>query len=207
MPMESKTLQLGMIGTNCYIIRDAATNKGCVIDPGDEAPRVIAAVKESGMELTAIFLTHGHYDHTGAVAGLTAAFPGVPVYLHDRDYELGLTDRGAAMPHVGLRTASYGEGDVMKVGELEFTVLHTPGHTPGSVTLKCETVLFTGDTLFAGSMGRTDFPGGSDEAIFASLKRLAQLPGDYKVCPGHESFSTLEAERRYNYYMKAALRR
>lgn len=207
MPMEFKTLQLGMIGTNCYIVKDTATGKGCVIDPGDEADRVIAAVKESGMELTAIFLTHGHYDHTGAVAGLTAAFPDVPVYLHDADYDLGLAKRGAAMPDVGRRTHSFGEGDVLKVGELTFEVLHTPGHTPGSVTLKCENVLFTGDTLFAGSMGRTDFPGGSDEAIFTSLKRLAQLPGDYQVCPGHESFSTLEAERQYNYYMKAAMRR
>ena len=207
MPMEFKTLQLGMIGTNCYIVKDTATGKGCVIDPGDEADRVIAAVKESGMELTAIFLTHGHYDHTGAVAGLTAAFPDVPVYLHDADYDLGLAKRGAAMPDVGRRTHSFGEGDVLKVGELTFEVLHTPGHTPGGVTLKCENVLFTGDTLFCRSMGRTDFPGGSDQVIFQSLKKLAQLPGDYQVCPGHEECSTLEAERRFNYYMKAAVNR
>lgn len=207
MPMEFKTLQLGMIGTNCYLIKDAATGKGVVIDPGDEAGRVIDAVKDSGMDPTAIFLTHAHYDHTGAVAGLLEAFPGLPVYLHDADYELGVSTRGAMMPDAARRTASYGEGDVLKVGELELSVLHTPGHTPGGVTLKCENVLFTGDTLFAGSMGRTDFPGGDDGAILASLKRLAQLPGDYKVCPGHEAFSTLEAERQYNYYMKAALRR
>ena len=207
MPMECKSLQLGMIGTNCYLVKDTATGKGAVIDPGDEAERVIAAVKDSGMDPVAVFLTHAHYDHTGAVAGLLAAYPGLPVYLHDADYELGTSNRGAMMPDAARRTASYGEGDVLRVGELEFTVLHTPGHTPGGVTLKCENILFTGDTLFAGSMGRTDFPGGDDGAILASLKRLAQLPGDYKVCPGHEAFSTLEAERQYNYYMKAALRR
>ena len=207
MPMECKALQLGMIGTNCYLIKDTATGKGAVIDPGDEPERVVAAVKDSGMDPVAVFLTHAHYDHTGAVAGLLEAFPGLPVYLHDADYELGVSARGAMMPDAFRRTASYGEGDVLKVGELEFTVLHTPGHTPGGVTLKCENILFTGDTLFAGSMGRTDFPGGSDQAILASLKRLAQLPGDYQVCPGHEDFSTLETERQHNYYMKAALRR
>lgn len=207
MPMECKTLQLGMIGTNCYLVKDTATGRGAVIDPGDEVERVLAAVKEWGMTPAAIFLTHAHYDHTGAVAGLLEAFPGLPVYLHDADYGLGVSHRGAMMPDVGRRTASYGEGDVLKVGELEFTVLHTPGHTPGSVTLRCGAVLFTGDTLFAGSMGRTDFPGGDEGAILASLKRLAELPGDYQVCPGHEEFSTLEAERRNNYYMKAALRR
>lgn len=202
--MIFKQLSVPPIGTNCYIFGDDATKMGAIVDPGGDAAGILAAVRDLGLTVSAIFLTHGHYDHTGAVAGLTAAFPGVPVYLHDRDYELGLTDRGAAMPHVGLRTASYGEGDVMKVGELEFTVLHTPGHTPGSVTLKCENVLFTGDTLFAGSMGRTDFPGGSYDAIMDSLKRLAALPGDYKVCPGHEALSTLEAERKCNYYMREA---
>ena len=206
MPMEISVLQLGMIGTNCYIIKDTETGKGCVIDPGDQAKQVIAAVKESGMELTAIFLTHGHYDHTGAVKGLLAEYPGLSVYLHQGDYELGTANPRAMMPDVGLRTHSYVDGSVIRVGELEFSVIHTPGHTPGGVTLKCGDTLFTGDTLFAGSMGRTDFDGGSDMEILASLKKLAALEGDYKVCPGHESMTTLAREREYNYYMKAAMR-
>jgi len=206
MSMEVSVLQLGMIGTNCYIIKDDVTGKGCVIDPGDQPDRVIDAVKKSGMELAAVLLTHAHYDHTGALKGLLDEYPGVPVYLHQGDYELGTGQARAMMPDVKYRTHSYVEGSVVKVGELEFTVLHTPGHTPGCVTLKCGEWLFTGDTLFAGSMGRTDFPGGNDMEIFASLKRLAELEGDYRVCPGHESMSTLDRERKSNYYMKAAMR-
>ncbi len=205
MPMEWTSIRLGPIQTNCYLIRDKATNKGAVIDPGDEPGRLLAAIEKTGMDLTAVFLTHGHHDHTGAVAALKAAYPGVPVYLHDDDLPYG-TNPAAFMPDVAQRTASYKEGDVMEVGDLRFEVLHTPGHTPGGVILKGEGVLFTGDTLFAGSMGRTDFPGGNDREIFASLRRLAALPGDYTVCPGHEGTSTLEEERQSNYYMKAALR-
>lgn len=204
MAMKWNALQLGPIQTNCYLIHDTATGKGAVIDPGDEGARVVEAVKASGMELVAVFLTHGHHDHTGGVAALKASFPGLPVYLHDGDAALG-DHPGALMPHVKERTHSYGDGDVMEVGKLRLEVLHTPGHTPGGVTLKGEDVLFTGDTLFEGSMGRTDFPGGDDGAIFSSLKRLAQLPGDYQVCPGHERFSTLGQERNGNYYMKAAM--
>ena len=206
MAMEWKALQLGPIGTNCYLIKDTATGKGAVIDPGDEPQRVLDAVRDSGMELAAVFLTHAHYDHTGAVPALKEAYPGLPIYLHDADFALGTGNPSAIMPQAKGRTASYGDGDVMKVGELELEVIHTPGHTPGGVTLKCGDVLFTGDTLFQESMGRTDFPGGSDQDILASLKKLARLPGDYQVCPGHEAFSTLEHERQYNYYMKAALR-
>ena len=97
------------------------------------------------------------------------------------------------------------DGDVVKLGNLNVEVLHTPGHSKGSVVLKCRDILFTGDTLFAGSMGRTDLPGGSYEEIMASLKRLGELEGDFQVLPGHEGFSTLEAERKGNYYMREAL--
>ena len=100
---------------------------------------------------------------------------------------------------------SYGEGDQVELGGLTIDVLHTPGHSKGSVTLKVGDVLFTGDTLFQGSMGRTDLRGGSYEAIMASLKRLGELPGDYHVCPGHMGLSTLERERKTNYYMQEAL--
>lgn len=204
--MEWSSIQLGPIGTNCYLLKDTATGKGAVIDPGDEPDRVLSAVRESGMALTAVFLTHGHHDHTGAVAALKAAYPGLPVYLHDGDAAMA-GNPAAFMPDVQQRTAAYGEGDVMEVGNLKVEVLHTPGHTPGGVTLKVGNVLFTGDTLFQESMGRTDFPGGSDVAILTSLKKLAELPGEFTVCPGHEAYSTLEHERQFNYYMKAALRR
>ena len=108
-------------------------------------------------------------------------------------------------PLTGIALTYYDEGDRVMVGSIPVDVLHTPGHSKGSVVLKAGDILFTGDTLFRGSMGRTDFPGGSYEEIMASLKRLAALPGDYRVCPGHEGLSTLETERRQNYYMRAAV--
>jgi hydroxyacylglutathione hydrolase len=202
--MKATRLQVGPIGTNCYLFWDEATGKGAVVDPGDDAPAILKAVEESGMDLSAIFLTHGHHDHTGALRSLKAAFPQAPVYLHDGDYALA-GDRSAFMPEAGERTASYGEGDVIPVGALAVTVYHTPGHTPGGVTLQVGELLFTGDTLFQGSMGRTDLTGGSYETIMASLKRLGQLPGDFQVCPGHEGMSTLEQERRGNYYLREAM--
>ena len=145
--MKVKVMQVGPIGTNCYILEDETTGKAAVIDPGDEAERILAALKEGGAEVTHILLTHGHYDHTTAVP------------------------------------------------ELE----------KGSVTLKAGDVLFTGDTLFCGSCGRTDLRGGSYEEIMASLKRLGQLEGDYHVCPGHDRTSTLERERQYNPFLREAM--
>ncbi len=206
MAMEWSAIQLGAYATNCYLVKDTVTGKGAIIDPGDEPAKVLAQVANMNMEPVAIFLTHAHSDHTGGLFSLKEEYPGIPVYLHDGDMPLG-ENPAAFMPDVKERTASYGDGDVMEVGELCFEVIATPGHTPGGVCLKCGDVLFTGDTLFAGSMGRTDFPGGNDREILASLKKLAQLPGDYKVCPGHEFFSTLEEERKNNYYMKAAMNR
>ena len=206
MAMEVSMMQLGMLGTNCYLLKDSATGKGALIDPGGQAEVIEKVLTERGVELESVFLTHAHYDHTGAVADLLKAHPGLKVYLHDADAALG-EDKAAMMPDAHLRTHGYGEGDTVTVGETALTVLHTPGHTPGGVCLVCGDLLFSGDTLFRGSMGRTDFPGGDDGAIFASLRRLAALEGDFRVCPGHESTSTLEAERQGNYYMKAALKR
>lgn len=194
MAMEWTCLQVGMINTNCYLVKDTVTGKGAIIDPGDDADKIRTAVERIGMEPEVIFLTHAHFDHILAVRPLTAAYPGIKVYIHPDDDGLK-QPYGYAPPRV---TDFYTEGSVVKVGELAFKVLHTPGHTRGSVTLQCEDVLFTGDTLFKGSMGRTDLPGGCSTDILASLVRLAELPGDYQVCPGHEGLSTLEAERRTN---------
>ena len=155
-----------------------------------------------GARVEYILLTHGHFDHTGGVAELCAALPGVPVYLHPADAALV---GGDVFPAVGAETTPYQDGDVVKLGKMDIEVLHTPGHTPGGVTLKVGDVLLTGDTLFQGSMGRTDFAGGSYDEIMASLKRLGQLPGDCHVLPGHMGASTLEKERKSNYYMQEAM--
>lgn len=202
--MKIQVLQVPPIGTNCYLLMDEETNKGAIIDPGGAADEIARAVTQMGMTPVAIFLTHGHYDHTGAVVDLKKKYPNMPVYLHAVD--AAMTKKiDSLMPDIG-QTMPYDEGDQLSVGNLTVKVYHTPGHSGGSVTLEVEDVLFTGDTLFRGSCGRTDLAGGSTETILKSLKRLAQMEGDRKVLPGHEGVSTLEEERKGNYYMLHAMK-
>ena len=201
--MNIKTMQVGPLGTNCYLLEDEHTRAAAVIDPGGDGARIEAQLRADGAELKRILLTHAHFDHTGGVAELHAAHPDVPVFLHPADAaRLG----SQVFPPIGVPTVPYGDGDVVKLGDLDIQVLHTPGHTPGGVCLLVGDALFTGDTLFQGSMGRIDFEGGSYEDIMASLARLAHLPGDFHVLPGHMDASTLERERKTNYYIREALR-
>ena len=198
--MIIKKLEVPPIGTNCYILEDNDTKSAAVIDPGGGTRAILNRIEEDGMEVKMILLTHGHYDHTGAVGALRAALPGVPVYLHPADAAL----LGAEMmPAIG-ETVPYGEGDVIPLGNLSITVLHTPGHTPGGVCLKVGDTLFTGDTLFQGSMGRTDLPGGDYEQLMGSLRKLDALPGNFQVLPGHMGATTLNRERTDNYFMMEA---
>ena len=202
--MKVKLMQVGPIGTNCYLLEDEETGKAAVIDPGEEADRILAQIKSDQVKVEYILLTHGHYDHTGAVADLQAKWPEVPVYLNRRDqYENDAYLQQLFPPVAGTR--NYDEGDTIAVGGLTLSVLATPGHSEGGVTLRCGNVLFCGDTLFAGSCGRTDFPGGSVKKIMASLKRLGSLEGDLKVYPGHMEPSTLERERAWNPYLRQAM--
>ncbi len=199
--MKISTTQVGPIGTNCYIREDA--RQAAVIDPGGDASRLLAALE--GAEVRYILLTHGHYDHTGAAAALAAAFPQAAVYIHEKDYrdvDPGLFPLRTELSSVNF----YGEGDRLTLGGLELQVLHTPGHSEGSVTLRCGDVLFCGDTLFAGSCGRTDLPGGDTAKILASLRRLGELEGDLRVLPGHMEGSTLGRERQVNPYLRQAMR-
>jgi glyoxylase-like metal-dependent hydrolase (beta-lactamase superfamily II) len=202
--MTIKTLTVGSIGTNCCILCDETEKICAVIDPGGEPERVAAAVKDTDCTPCAIFLTHGHYDHTGGVAGLRELWPDIPVYLNHRDVYEGDPRMQQLFPPVP-DARDYGEGDALSVGSLTVTVLATPGHSEGSVTLLCGDALLCGDTLFAGSCGRTDFPGGSMEKMMASLARLGRLEGDLQVFPGHMDFSTLDWERRANPYLRQAL--
>nr|WP_326127316.1 MBL fold metallo-hydrolase [uncultured Oscillibacter sp.] len=199
--MNIKAMQVGPIGTNCYLLEDA--RQAAVIDPGGDASRLLAALE--GAEVRYILLTHGHYDHTGAAAALAAAFPQAAVYIHEKDYrdvDPGLFPLRTELSSVNF----YGEGDRLTLGGLELQVLHTPGHSEGSVTLRCGDVLFCGDTLFAGSCGRTDLPGGDTAKILASLRRLGELEGDLRVLPGHMECSTLGRERQVNPYLRQAMR-
>lgn len=202
--MKVKLLRVGPIGTNCYILEDDQTNLAAVIDPGDEPELIQEALEKEGVEVRYLLLTHGHYDHTTAVPALHRVYPQADIYIHQAD----ANGAGSTLfPLTGEvdDLKLYDEGDVIRLGDHEIQVLHTPGHSPGSVTLKVEDVLFTGDTLFAGSCGRTDLRGGSYEEIMASLKRLGELEGDFHVCPGHDRTSTLERERKYNPFLLEAM--
>lgn len=202
--MKVKVMQVGPIGTNCYILEDDKTNKAAVIDPGDEADKIAQVLQKDGAEVEYILLTHGHYDHTTAVPDLVKALPGVQVYIHQADAN-GAGSQLFPMAAQVKDLNNYDEGDTLSLGSLTIEVLHTPGHSKGSVTLKVGDVLFTGDTLFCGSCGRTDLRGGSYEEIMASLKRLGELEGDFHVCPGHDRTSTLERERKYNPFLLEAM--
>ena len=203
--MKVKLLRVGPIGTNCYILEDDQTNLAAVIDPGDEPELIQEALEKEGVEVRYLLLTHGHYDHTTAVPALHRVYPQADIYIHQADANgAGSTLFPLAGEVDDLKL--YDEGDVIRLGDHEIQVLHTPGHSPGSVTLKVEDVLFTGDTLFAGSCGRTDLRGGSYEQIMQSLKRLGELKGDFHVGPGHEATSTLERERRSNPFLMEAMR-
>lgn len=203
--MKIKSMQVGELATNCYILIDDVEKKAAVIDPGDEADRILAELRGLDAQVEYILLTHGHYDHIGAVAQLHEALPGTKVYLHKADsrgtgfHVVPLADQVADLKY-------YSDGDTLTLGSLTIHVIHTPGHTPGGVTLQVEDVLFTGDTLFAGSMGRSDFPGGNTQQLFASLKRLALLEGDYQVLPGHDRTTTMGRERTSNVFVLEALK-
>ena len=191
------TLPLGAYQTNCYILHQEASSSCVVIDPGYTPEVILDFLAGKGLKLEAILLTHGHFDHVGAVRDL-AAETGCKVYLNPDD--LSMPPRMTAGPL--YYTDTYSDGDTLSPAGIPFQVLSTPGHTPGSVCLIAENYLFSGDTLFAGSRGRTDLPGGSTRAIRESLRRLAALPQDYSVHPGHGESTTLAWEKQYNPYMR-----
>ena len=203
--MILRQIQVGPIGTNCYLLGEEQSGVCFVADPGDEPGRVLKLAADSGLALRGILLTHGHYDHTGGVAGVLEQYPDIPVYIHPSDLFAPGGSPRYQFAGAGANQRTYGEGDALPLGESTVRVLHTPGHSKGSVVLLWGDAMIAGDTLFAGSCGRTDLFGGSMEEMFASLKRLGQLEGDYQVCPGHGPVTTLETERRTNPYVRHAM--
>lgn len=187
--MKIRTLTVGMMQTNCYLVSDE-DGVTAVIDPGSAPEKILACAAQEQLQIAAILLTHGHFDHVGAVEEIREA-TGCSVWMHETESTLPPVMPNRAVSHTDL----YRENSTVQVGKLTFTVLETPGHTPGSVCLRCEDMLFSGDTLFAGGCGRTDFPGGSMAQMYESLTKLAECPENLTVLPGHGGATTLDRER------------
>lgn len=208
--MQIKMLQLGMVGTNCYIFWDEKNLQCAVVDPGDNGEQIAAFIQGQGLEPVAVLLTHSHFDHILGIPGLRAVWPELPVYCHPADIDQRKTVSlfGSTFPTVSAfgNVTPYVEGDKVQVGGITVEVIFTPGHTPGCVTLKAEDVLFTGDTLFRSSIGRTDLEGGDFGTLMASLKKLGALEGDWRVLPGHEGLSTLADEKKFNGFLAQAMK-
>ncbi len=201
--MNIKTIPVGQLETNCYVVVNEETLACVVIDPGDESNAIMDYIESNRLSCEAVMLTHGHFDHVGAVNEILDQ-TGCALYINPRDegYEVGMSGMKFKMPEGGKY---YDDGDIIVEAGLEFKVLATPGHTPGSVCLICGGALFTGDTLFRGSCGRADLPGGSMREEMRSLKKICELEGDYEVYPGHMDSSSLERERRFNHYCREAI--
>lgn len=200
--MEKTTIQVGSFEVNCTILSWGDT--AWIVDPGAEATRIAALVVKAGLKPEAILLTHAHFDHIGAIPGLQARWSGLPVYLHPAD-EMVLTHRLNSFPPEYMpiaKPANIRDARTLS-GVHGLEVIETPGHTPGGVCYRFpgEKLLLSGDTLFAGSAGRTDLPGGDYPTLKASLAKLAALPDDTEVIPGHGFFTTVGAEKESNPYL------
>ena len=207
--MIHKVIPVGPLQCNCSIIGDESTHEAMVIDPGDEIEDIMAFVDRHGLKVKQIVVTHAHIDHVGGAMKLKQR-TGAPILLNQNDEALlKMMDTQAAW--VGMRPPGkiavdqgLGDADRLKVGQLEATVMHTPGHTEGSICLyfPAEQKLIAGDTLFAGSIGRTDLPGGSYKKIMDSLKgRVLALPDETIVVPGHGPETTIGEERETNPFL------
>ena len=198
-------LPLGSYQANCYIVHEEHSKTCAVIDPGYTPERVLAQAEKLGLQVDAVLLTHGHFDHVGGVEAIVKA-TGCALWMREADYTQFKTPENDFFYPIHdcdfTEVQLCEEGEQIHAGGLTFTVMETPGHTWGSVCYLCENALFSGDTLFAGSCGRTDLPGGDGQTIVLSLERLAELEGDYTVYPGHGGATTLARERAHNPYMR-----
>ncbi len=204
--MLLETLVVGPLAVNCYILGDESTRQGIVIDPGGDENEILEALNHYGLQLKTIIDTHGHFDHVDANQPLKEA-TGASIAIHEADAAMLAKPSAEAMFFTGnrlrLSTADIllKEGDILSFGNYRLKVLHTPGHTPGGISLVMEgnTLVYVGDLLFQGSIGRTDFPGGSFEDLINAVKtKIFALGDNYTVYPGHGPVTTVGQERQYN---------
>lgn len=206
--MKIIQIDVGNLGTNCYIVGCRQSQEAAVIDPGGNAEAILSALRQEKLTPVCIINTHGHADHIAANAKVKEA-TGAPVYIHEEDAPMllsasknlsGFIGSGFTCPPADKELK---DGDSVRIGSLELTVLHTPGHTQGGICLKIDDVVFSGDTLFAESIGRTDFPGGSYRQLLTSIKeRLMVLPDTVTVYPGHGPETTIGWERKHNPFIE-----
>ena len=203
--MDFITVKVGSMDNNCYVLYDEQKNAVC-IDPGEQSEKITACIRENGLCLKAIIVTHAHFDHILALDKVYHAFEGVTLYATDSqkaalcDSKLNLSSLACAKPYECSLPIEQ-MGDSLDVGSMSIKVLSTPGHTVDSVCYYTEGKLFSGDTLFAGTIGRTDFPGGDFEIMKNSLAMLKRLPLETKVCPGHGNSTEIGYETKCNPYM------
>jgi hydroxyacylglutathione hydrolase len=207
MTLKFETIVNGPIQGNCYLVWEEESKQAIFVDPGDEAERLIRTARFLALDVKAVYATHGHIDHAGAAAAVSEAF-GVPFAMHPADafWLDGLPEQArmfglppTAVPRIGRELA---DGDTVAVGSAVGAVIHTPGHSPGGVCFLFGDVLLAGDTLFAGSIGRSDLPGGSGRQLLASIRdRLLALPDDTRVLPGHGPATSIGIEKKHNPYL------
>ena len=206
-----QTLTVGAFQENCYLVVDSRSGKAVIVDPGGEGERLVEAVDRSGATLEAVWITHAHVDHVGAIASIKQRWD-VPVYLHPLDRRLyEAAGRQAQVYGVQFEEPpppdrEFADGQHVKVGDVELSVMHAPGHSPGHVVIHGDGIALVGDCLFAGSIGRTDLPFSDPPQLAASLEKISALPPETVVYPGHGMDTTIAEERKSNPFLNGSAR-
>lgn len=210
--MKIHAVTVGPFEENCYLVVDEGSGEAVLVDPGDESRRVVEMAERAGVTPSAVWLTHAHLDHIGAVEGVRRRWPGIPVFLHPADApvyafaEAAARQYGVPFEQPLPPDRPFADGDVVRIGSIAFDVWHVPGHAPGHIALVGPGVVFSGDCLFAGSVGRTDLPLCAPAAFVDSLERLLTLPDATAVYAGHGPHTAIGRERATNPFITGAIR-